>query len=157
MATKKEEVKGADKKAPEADTEKKAPDIDVEAIKAEIVAQAVAEAQAKARKIVEDAKAEVKAMTDNGDEKPHQETEEEKAYWNEKVPIRLFKDSGKYSDDVTVIHNGKAWLIKRGEKVEVPRKVAMILEQSSIQIGEAAGVMEDYEKTFEAGKNQLTE
>lgn len=51
-----------------------------------------------------------------------------------KVSIRLFKGSGKYADDVTVIVNGKVFLIKRGETVEVPDYVAEILKQQEYQL-----------------------
>lgn len=46
------------------------------------------------------------------------------------VKIRLFKDSGKYSNDVYVGVNGESWLIKRGVEVEVPYYVAEVIEQS---------------------------
>ncbi len=51
-------------------------------------------------------------------------------YEHELVGLRLFKDNDKYKDDLTVIINGKAWQIKRGEDVTVPRYVANVIEQS---------------------------
>lgn len=57
--------------------------------------------------------------------------EEKKIPWDEqKVRIRLFKDNERYKDDVTVVHNGKAWRIKRGVDVDVPMYIALIIEQS---------------------------
>lgn len=52
---------------------------------------------------------------------------------SEIVQIKLFQDGGKYKDDVTVIHNGKAYRIQRGKTVSVPRSVALILERSMKQ------------------------
>lgn len=51
----------------------------------------------------------------------------------EKVKIRLFKDSGRYRDDVTVIVNGKVFKIQRGVEVEVPKNVAKVIERSIAQ------------------------
>lgn len=57
--------------------------------------------------------------------------EEKKIPWDEqKVRVRLFKDNERYKDDVTVVHNGKAWRIQRGVDVEVPMYIALIIEQS---------------------------
>ncbi len=49
------------------------------------------------------------------------------------VEIELFLGDGKYADDVTVIDNGKAYIIKRGERVKVPQSVANILSDSKEQ------------------------
>lgn len=54
------------------------------------------------------------------------------------VKIKLFKDNGKYNDDVTVGWNGRFWQIQRGKEVEVPAGVAEIIEQSLAQRQEAA-------------------
>lgn len=51
-----------------------------------------------------------------------------------KVTIKLFKGAGAYDDDVQVIVNGKVFLIKRGEEVEVPEYVAEILKQQAKQL-----------------------
>lgn len=49
------------------------------------------------------------------------------------VEIELMKDNDKYKDDVTVIVNGKAYQIKRGEKVKVPKAVAEVLDNAKAQ------------------------
>ncbi len=49
---------------------------------------------------------------------------------NDIVEIELFKDNGKYKDDMTVLVNGKCWKIQRGVKVKVPRYVAYVIENS---------------------------
>lgn len=64
----------------------------------------------------------------------------------EPVTIRLFKDGGKYKDDVIVGLNGTIWQIQRGKEVEVPRKIAEILKESEIQKGIAIDYMEGLQK-----------
>ena len=64
----------------------------------------------------------------------------------ELVPIRLFKDGGKYKDDVIVGLNGVIWQIQRGKEVEVPRKIAEILFESEVQKGIAVDYMEGLQK-----------
>jgi hypothetical protein len=49
------------------------------------------------------------------------------------VEIELFKDSGKYKDDVYVAVNGKRIQIKRGEPVKIKKKFAKVLENSKLQ------------------------
>lgn len=52
----------------------------------------------------------------------------------EKMVVRkLFKDSERYSEPVTVAINGKTWLIRRGEEVEIPESVAAVLDNSYSQ------------------------
>lgn len=64
----------------------------------------------------------------------------------EMVTIRLFKDSGKYKEDVTVGINGVIWQIQRGKPVEVPRKVAKVLEDVEYQRGVTADLMDGLQK-----------
>ena len=87
-------------------------------------------AKAEAAKIVADAKASV-----NGEKTEEQKAadEKEKAYYNEEVEIELFKDNGKYKDDVFVAVNGVGCQIQRGKKVKVKRKFAIALENSMKQ------------------------
>lgn len=74
----------------------------------------------------------------------------EKAWLEEKVPIRLFKDNDRYKDDVYVCVNGERLLIKRGENVEIPRKFALVLEQSARQDTATANLIEQKSTTFAA-------
>ena len=46
------------------------------------------------------------------------------------VRIHLFKDNGRYKDDVFVGVNGETYLIQRGVDVEVPKAVAEVLRHS---------------------------
>ena len=55
------------------------------------------------------------------------------AYYNEPVPVMLMKDNANYKDDVTVTLNGVNYQIQRGVHVELPRKVALVLERSAYQ------------------------
>jgi len=65
-----------------------------------------------------------------------------KSYWEESVPVRLFRDNGKYKDDVFVCVNGQSVQIKRGETVYIKRKFAQVLEQSQKAQEEAAKMSE---------------
>lgn len=125
----------------------------------------MAEMKAEAAKILEEAKAEAediiaKASKEAGGKEPkgkkvkgETKTQVEKA--NELVKIKLFKDKGKYFSDVTVIHNGKTYLIKRGVEVEVPRKVAQIIADSDAQKGYAADIIDGYVEEGKQADNAL--
>ncbi|HIV86148.1 MAG TPA: hypothetical protein H9900_04990 [Candidatus Monoglobus merdigallinarum] len=64
------------------------------------------------------------------------------SYYNEPVPIMLVKDNWKYKDDLTVTLNGTNYQIKRGVPVNVPRKVALVIERSHKQELEAEKYIE---------------
>lgn len=49
------------------------------------------------------------------------------------VKVKLFRDNGKYKDDVVVSLNGKRYLVPRGVEVEVPKGVKEILDNSMSQ------------------------
>ena len=51
----------------------------------------------------------------------------------EMVKVKLFRDNGKYKDDVYVSVNGKRYIVPRGVEVEVPAGVAEVLETSMAQ------------------------
>ena len=135
MATKKETV---------------AEDINLSDVQKQI-AQMLAEAQAEAKKIVEDAKAAV-AKKDTSGMTP-EEKAAHNAYMNEYVEVKLFKDNGKYKDDVFVAVNGENCLIKRGERVKIKRKFAEVLDNSEHQDYETAQLIE--QKTGEWAKTGL--
>lgn len=126
---------------------------DLEALKAELLADVKAESE----KILTDAKKEAKKIIAEAKKGVivTPETDEQKEKAEELVKIRLFKDRGKYSSDVTVIHNGRAWQIQRGKEVEVPRKVAQLLADSDAQRGFAADIIEGYKDEYEASKDNL--
>ena len=122
--------------------------IDLAAVQAEI-AKMLADAKAEAAKIVEDAK----MATAPAGNMTAEELKEHKAYMNELVEIKLFKDTGKYKDDVFVSCNGETVAIKRGERVKIKRKFAEILDNSEHQDYETAQLIE--QKTGEFAKSGL--
>lgn len=70
------------------------------------------------------------------------EIEEDRARGEELVDIKLFKDAGKYKDDVFVGCNGETIAIKRGERVQIKRKFAEILDHSEHQDYETSMLIE---------------
>jgi ElaB/YqjD/DUF883 family membrane-anchored ribosome-binding protein len=90
----------------------------------------IAEAQKKAESIVKQAGKGAKATAPDEISKDKAAHD---AYMNERVPVRLFKDGEKYKDDVAVTLNGETILIQRGKLVQIPRKFALVLENSQMQ------------------------
>ena len=110
----------------------------------------LANAKAEAEKIVADAKASVSgALT----EEQKKANEERKAYWNELVKVKLFRDNNKYKDDVFVSVNGENCVIKRGIEVEIKRKFAEVLDKSDLQDYETSMLIE--KKSSEFAKSEL--
>ncbi len=64
------------------------------------------------------------------------------------VPFFAIKDKDKYKDDIVVAVNGKAWRIKRGVQVMIPRFVAAVLENSQRQDIAAAEIMTQEAESF---------
>ncbi len=56
-----------------------------------------------------------------------------RTYYNQKVTVKLFKDNGKYKDDVFVAVNGVGMIVPRGVEVKIPRKYAIALANSEKQ------------------------
>lgn len=101
----------------------------------------LANAREEADRIIAEAKATV--GTENKPTEEQQKADaERKAYWNELVPVRLFKDNNKYKDDVFVSVNGENCVIKRGVNVMVKRKFAAVLELSDLQDTETSELIE---------------
>lgn len=109
------------------------------------VEEMLAKAKAEAEKIVADAKASVSGELTEEQKKAN---EERKAYWNELVEVKLFKDNNKYKDDVYVSVNGENIVIKRGERVQVKRKFADVLDKSDRQDYETSILIENKSKEF---------
>jgi hypothetical protein len=100
----------------------------------------------------------IKARVEAEIEAAKPETEEQKRkeideWLNQRVTVKLMKDSERYKDDVFVGVNGKGWLIKRGVPVQIPRYVAMALEDSLAQDEQTAMLIEkktaDYQRKIE--------
>lgn len=68
----------------------------------------------------------------------------------QRVRIKLFKDNGKYKDDVTVAVNGKVWKIQRGKEVEVPMYVWQVIKQSLAQDVETANMIQQLSDEYKA-------
>ena len=76
-------------------------------------------------------------------------------YYNELVEIELFKDSGKYKDDVFVAVNGVGCQIQRGKKVKVKRKYALALENSMRQDKKTSDLIELKMRELEKAESKL--
>lgn len=74
----------------------------------------------------------------------------ETAKKEELVEVELFKDNKDYKDDVFVCVNGKNRVIKRGEKVKIPKAYAEVLENSKAQDNAATKLMEKKADEFSA-------
>lgn len=118
-------------------------------VKAQVEAM-LAEARKEADKIIADAKATVGGEKTEAQKKADAERE---AYWNEMVEVKLFKDNNKYKDDVFVSVNGENCVIKRGERVQVKRKFAAVLDNSDLQDYETSKLIE--QKSNEFAKTDL--
>jgi len=66
----------------------------------------------------------------------------------ERVTIRLFKDGGKYKDDVFVAVNGETCVVKRGVPVQIKKKFAEVLERSMKQDEATAALIERESSSF---------
>lgn len=78
-------------------------------------------------------------------------TEEQKrinAEGEEYVTVKLFKDSGKYADDVFVAVNGEGCNIPRGKPVKIKKKFAEVLDQSDLQDMKTAEFMDAEAEKF---------
>lgn len=69
---------------------------------------------------------------------------------NEEVSFKLFKDSDKYKDDVTIGINGKLVKIRRGETVRIKRKYLMLIDQGQRQDEKTAELMNRESRRFES-------
>ena len=78
------------------------------------------------------------------EKKEVKEVVKDDAYYNEKVKIKLFKDNGKYKDDVFVAVNGIGMIVPRGKEVEIPRKYAIALQNSERQDEYAISIQNEY-------------
>ena len=124
----------------------------------EVKETAAATAAAEANDIISKAKAEAAAILAEAEAKAKETVEAAKetapagkeAKGEKMVPIRLFKDNGKYKDDVFVAVNGRSFQIKRGENVMVPDYVAAVLEQSMAQDMTTANLIEEESSRYEA-------
>ena len=124
--------------------EKKAESINLADVTKQVEAM-LQKAREEAEKIVADAKASVSGEKTEEQKKAEAER---KAYWDELVEVKLFKDNNKYKDDVFVSVNGENCVIKRGERVMVKRKFADVLDKSDMQDYETSLLIEKKSSEF---------
>jgi len=105
------------------------------------IAAMLADAKAEAQKIMDEARAAAGAKAAEEDAKAKAKAERI-AYMEEYVEVKLFKDTGKYKDDVFVSVNGENCVIKRGERVKIKRKFAEVLDNSEHQDYETSKMIE---------------
>ena len=73
-----------------------------------------------------------------------------------KVKITLFYDgSDKYSAPLFVGLNGKTWLIKRGEEVEVPVEVYEVIKHQMDQDRNASQLISAYASEFQEAEAEM--
>lgn len=128
--------------------EKKAESINLADVTKQVEAM-LQKAREEAEKIVADAKASVSGEKTEEQKKAEAER---KAYWDELVEVKLFKDNNKYKDDVFVSVNGENCVIKRGERVMVKRKFADVLDKSDMQDYETSLLIEKKSSEFANAK-----
>ena len=68
----------------------------------------------------------------------------------EMVDIEPFGDGNYYKDDVFIAVNGKSIVVKRGEKVKVPKKYAEVLENSKAQDKATIKIMNEKSDQYNA-------
>lgn len=117
---------------------KKEESVDLQALQAEI-AKMMAEAKAEANRIVEEAR---KAVGKPSAGMTAEELAAHKAEMAKPVSVKLFKDNGKYKDDVFVGVNGNGIYMKRGERIDIKTKYAEVLDNSEHQDYETAQMIE---------------
>lgn len=130
--------------------EVKGEDSVMDAVQAKIDAM-LAAAEEKANAIIEAAKKDAEAVKPEGAARVFFEDGNDPL--EEYVTVKLFKDNGRYQDDVFVAVNGEGCSIPRGVPVMIKRKFALQLEQSDLQDFKTAKYMEaEADKFAEATK-----
>lgn len=114
----------------------------------EKINQMLKAAEEKAKEIVANAEHTIEETGKEKEPIPEEIREIEKRM-QEPVTVKLFKDNKNYKDDVFVAVNGKAFQIKRGIEVTVPRYVKEVLDNSISQDEAAAAFIESKEREYE--------
>lgn len=74
----------------------------------------------------------------------------------EMVTIQLFKDNGKYKDDLYVAVNGERLLIQRGVPVTIKRKFAEVIENSMKQDQQTDDLIQRLESDYVRATEEKT-
>lgn len=117
------------------------------------IADMLASAKLEADRIIEEARKASGSKAVSADRAA--ELAADKARGEELVEIKLFKDTGKYKDDVFVGCNGEAIAIQRGVRVKIKRKHAEILDNSEHQDYETAQLIDQKSKEWAAASANL--
>ena len=115
------------------------------------IAEMLLAAEQKANEILEAAE---KKVAESTGAKTSAAVAKENADLEEYVEIKLFKDSGKYKDDVYVCVNGENCVIKRGIKTKIKKKFALVLEQSDMQDYLTGQLMDSKAAEYEASARE---
>jgi|GEM_PF-813099 len=144
-----------------ADKEKKVTaELTMDELKAELAKAEAARAQAEeeaaaARTQAREAEERARAAEDEELPPPVDRTPAaQKAYLEERVPFRAFKDNERYKNDIDITVNGKRYLIQRGKLVLIPRFVYLALAAAERQAAEAADVSKQFESQYEERRKQ---
>lgn len=65
------------------------------------------------------------------------------------VPVELFRDNGKYKNDIYVCVNGKPWNVPRGKRVEIPESHAEVIQRSMQQDDATTNMMRKYQDDWQ--------
>ena len=115
------------------------------------IAEMLKAAEKKAEAIIEAAMTKVNGIKEK---EPDADAAKANAELEEYVEIKLFKDNGKYKDDVYVSVNGENCVIKRGIKTKIKKKFALVLEQSDMQDYLTSQLMETKAAEYEASARE---
>lgn len=127
-------------------------DFNIEEAQAKL-AQLIAEAEAaksEAQELLEEARKAAGAKSAEEEEKARKAAEH-RAYMEEYVDVKLFKDNDKYKDPVFVSVNGENCVIERGVRVKIKRKFAEVLDHSEHQDYETSKLIEQATQTKKLG------
>lgn len=107
--------------------------------------------------IIEDAKKEARAIIGGNTHAPviSDDIKASIARGEELVEVELFRDSGKYSDDVYVSVNGENCIIRRGEPVMIKRKFKEALENSALQDRAASEMQRELSEEYEKKTKEI--
>lgn len=128
---------------------------DVNNMMEEIKAAAIAAAKEEAAKIIAAAKEEAAAMGEAKADTQAAVAPKNDPYYEELVPVMLFKDNEKYKEDVFVSVNGETCLIQRGKQVNIKRKFYEVLMQSQAQDMATAEMIAGYTNEYKDKEAKL--
>lgn len=92
-------------------------------------------------------------------EEPKEENVEQEVVTDpgeELVTVQLFKDNGKYSEDLFVAVNGERILIQRGVPVQIKRKFAEVIENSQRQDQQTDALIQRLQDDYERATREKT-